>query len=200
MGDSRDSSEFDGFYAQTSRKLVGQVYALTGNLADAEDALQEAYIRAWQQWPRIREYQSPEGWVRSVACRLSTNAWWKARNRLSAHRRAEARREPLPELSADLLALISALKLLPEKQRQVLVLHYVADLTVEQIAEEAGTTPGTVKSRLARGRAALAPLVSEFSDEPVDRPRSDVRRPPTGSSRVVAAPHPLTSSKGYPNA
>lgn len=199
MGDSRDSREFDDFYAQTSRKLVGQVYALTGNLSDAEDALQEAYIRAWQQWSKIREYQSPEGWVRSVACRLSTNAWWKAKNRLSAHRRAEAHRE-VPELGPDLLALVSALKQLPEKQRQVLVLHYVADLTVEQIAEEAGTTPGTVKSRLSRGRAALAPLVSEFSDEPVDRPRADIRRPPAGATRVVAAQHRLTSSKGYPNA
>jgi RNA polymerase sigma-70 factor (ECF subfamily) len=185
MGDSRDSAEFDDFYTQTSRRLVGQVYALTGDLGEAEDALQEAYIRAWQQWPKIREYQSPEGWVRSVACRLSTNAWWKARNRLSAHRRAAVRREPAPELGPDLLALISALRLLPEKQRQALVLHYVADLTVDQIAAEAGTTPGTVKSRLSRGRAALAPLVSEFSDEQAER------RPP--------ARRPMTSSKGYPN-
>ncbi|MBR7836265.1 SigE family RNA polymerase sigma factor [Actinospica durhamensis] len=199
MGDSRDFTEFDDFYTQTSRKLIGQVYAFTGNLGDAEDALQEAYIRAWQQWSTIREYESPEGWVRSVACRLSTNAWWKARNRLSAHRRAEARREPVPDLGPDLLALISALKLLPEKQRQVLVLHYVADLTVEQIAEEAGTAPGTVKSRLARGRAALAPLVSEFSDEEPDRPRENTNPPAAGSPRAVLAPRKLTSSKGYPN-
>jgi RNA polymerase sigma-70 factor (ECF subfamily) len=47
----------------------------------------------------------------------------------------------------------------------VLVLHYVADLTVEQISRETGLAAGTVKSHLSRGRTALAPLVSEFSDE-----------------------------------
>ena len=61
--------------------------------------------------------------------------------------------------------LVQALRQLPERQRRVLVLHYVADLTVDQIAWETSMASGTVKSHLSRGRAALAPLVSELSDE-----------------------------------
>jgi RNA polymerase sigma-70 factor (ECF subfamily) len=168
----RDSAEFDAFYAATSEKLVGQVFAMTGDLGEAEDALQEAYVRAWQHWPKISQYEYPEGWVRTVAFRLCVNAWWKTKNRLTAHRRA-ARHEHVPELGPDLLTIVQALRQLPDKQRQALVLHYVADLTVEQIAAETGAPAGTVKSRLARGRAALAPLVSEFDDALSSRRRAD---------------------------
>jgi RNA polymerase sigma-70 factor (ECF subfamily) len=163
----RETVDFDAFYAATSRRMVGQLFAMTGDLGEAEDALQEAYIRAWQQWPKIGAYESPEGWVRSVAFKLCVNAWWKTRNRLTAHRRAAPRSEAgsEPELGPNLLALVQALRQLPERQRRVLVLHYVADLSVEQITRETGMPAGTVKSYLSRGRAALAPLVSEFSDE-----------------------------------
>jgi RNA polymerase sigma-70 factor, ECF subfamily len=163
----RETAEFDAFYTATSHRLVGQLFAMTGDLGEAEDALQEAYIRAWQQWPKIGAYENPEGWVRSVAFKLCVNAWWKTRNRLTAHRRAAPRSEasPEPELGPNLLALVQALRQLPERQRRVLVLYYVADLSVDQISREAGMPAGTVKSYLSRGRAALAPLVSEFSDE-----------------------------------
>jgi len=163
----RETADFDAFYAATSHRLVGQLFAMTGDLGEAEDALQEAYIRAWQQWPKIGAYESPEAWVRTVAFRLCVNAWWKARNRLTAHRRAAPRSEagPEPELGPNLLALVQALRQLPERQRRVLVLHYVADLSVDQITHETGMPPGTVKSDLSRGRKALAPLVSEFSDD-----------------------------------
>jgi RNA polymerase sigma-70 factor, ECF subfamily len=177
----RDTAEFDAFYAATSRRLVGQLFAMTGDLGEAEDALQEAYIRAWQQWPKIGAYANPEGWVRSVAFKLCVNAWWKTRNRLTAHRRAAPRSEAGSgsELGPDLLALVRALRQLPERQRRVLVLHYVADLTVEQITRETGMPAGTVKSYLSRGRAALAPLVSEFSD---DRPAAQAEE---GAGRHV---------------
>jgi RNA polymerase sigma-70 factor (ECF subfamily) len=161
----RDPAEFDAFYAASSHRLVGHVFAMTGDLGEAEDALQEAYIRAWQRWPKLREYENPEAWVRTVAFRLCINSWWRAKNRLTAHRREAARAEQVPGLNPDLLALIQAMRQLPDKQRRALVLHYVADLTVEQIAAETGATPGTVKSWLHRGRRALAPLVSEFTDE-----------------------------------
>ena len=161
----RDTAEFDAFYVATSRRLLGQLFVMTGDRDEAEDALQEAYVRAWQHWPKIGKYENPEGWVRSVAYKLCVNAWWKTRNRLTAHRRAAPRTEAGPELGPDLTVLVQALRQLPERQRRVLVLHYVADLTVDQIAWETSMASGTVKSHLSRGRAALAPLVSELSDE-----------------------------------
>jgi len=158
------TDDFDMFYAATSRRLVGQVFAMTGDLGEAEDAVQEAYIRAWRRWPRIRAYDDPEGWIRVVAYRITVNSWHKARNRLTAHR--AGRPDELPGLSPDLVALVSALRKIPEAQRRAIVLHHLAGLSVEEIARETGAPTGTVKARLARGRRALAPLVSEFDDNP----------------------------------
>jgi RNA polymerase sigma-70 factor (ECF subfamily) len=103
------------------------------------------------------------------------NSWRKAKNRLAAHHRAGRRREQ-PAPSPDGLALVSALQKIPKAQRQVIVLYHVADLSIDEIAQELGAPTGTIKARLARGRKALAPLVAEFDDEP--------RR-----SRPVSQPH-----------
>ncbi len=186
-----ETTEFDAFFSATSHRLVGQLFALTGDIGEAEDALQEAYIRAWQHWSKVSAYENPEVWVRSVAFKLCVNAWWKTRNRLSAHRRAALRQEEVPELSSDLLALVQALRQLPERQRRVLVLHYLADLTVGQISRETGMAPGTVKSHLSRGRAALAPLVSESSDE---EPSIRAHRSPV---RTRTRTHAWISEEGF---
>jgi RNA polymerase sigma-70 factor (ECF subfamily) len=160
----RQSEDFDAFYAATSRKLVGQLFAMIGNLSEAEDAVQEAYTRAWQRWSTISDYQEPEAWIRTVAYRISVNSWRKAKNRLIAHHRTGGSGEE-PELSPDMVAVISALKKIPETQRRVIVLYHLVDLSIEQIALETGAPIGTVRARLARGRRALAPWVSDLQDE-----------------------------------
>ena len=65
----------------------------------------------------------------------------------------------------DRLALIAALRAIPAEQRRAVVLHHLAGLSVEEIAHETGAPTGTVKSRLARGRRALAGHVSEYADD-----------------------------------
>ena len=64
------------------------------------------------------------------------------------------------------VALVEALKQLPEAQRQAIVLHHIADLPVHEVARETGAPEGTVKARLARGRAALQQILS---DGPLDQ-------------------------------
>lgn len=150
-----DVEDFDMFYAGTSRRLVGQIFAMVGNLSEAEDAVQEAFCRAWPRWGSLRDYADPEGWIRTVAYRIAVSSWRKAANRLLAHRRASGREE-VPGASAEHLALHAALRRLPLEQRRVLVLHHLVGLSVQEIAAEVGVAPGTVKSRMARGRRALA--------------------------------------------
>ena len=70
-----------------------------------------------------------------------------------------------PGASPDRLALVAALREIPAEQRRAIVLHHLVGLTVEEISHETGTPTGTVKSRLARGRRALAGHVSEYADE-----------------------------------
>ena len=159
----RDTSEFDEFYAGTSRRVLGQVYAMTGDMAAAEDAVAEAYTRAWQRWPSVSRADSPEAWVRTVASRTAISTWRKTRNRLRAHHRLAPSTTDPTVLGPDHVVLVDALRQIPHQQRQALVLHYVAGATVAEIAREMGAAEGTVKSWLSRGRAALNARLTEPS-------------------------------------
>jgi RNA polymerase sigma-70 factor, ECF subfamily len=155
---------FDEFYAASFRRLVGQLYAMTGNLPEAEDAVQEAYARAWQRWDKVREYGAPEAWIRTVAYRIAISASRKAKNRLLAQHHHGAGRDQLPGLNPDHLVLMDALRRISADQRRAIVLHYLVGLTVEEIADETAAPSGTVKTWLSRGRKAMAPYVSEFAE------------------------------------
>ena len=146
---------FASFYASSYRRLLGQLFAVTGDLAEAENVLQEAYARAFVRWSRIGAYDLPEAWVRRVAINLAAMADRSLRRRARALLRLGP--PPLvPELSPELLDLRDALAALPLGQRQVIVLHHLVGLPVEEVASELRLATGTVKSRLARGRAAMA--------------------------------------------
>lgn len=159
----RDAQEFDVFYTASSPRLLGQMYAVTGSRADAEDAVAEAYSRAWQRWSQVRQCEKLEAWVRQVAGRIAVSAWRKSVNRVRAHRRA-ASDQDIPGMTPDLLALIAELRRLPPEQRRAIVLHHLAGRSVAEIAEETNAPAGTVKARLSRGRQALARQLGD-SDE-----------------------------------
>jgi RNA polymerase sigma-70 factor (ECF subfamily) len=165
-----DGLDFDEFYTASFRRIVSQIYAMTGNLTEAEDSVQEAYARAWQRWSDVRGFGDPESWIRTVAYRLSVSAWRKAVNRRTAHRRAAGPTD-LPGLSPDHLALVSALRMISAEQRRAIVLYHLVGLTIAEIAAETGNPEGTVKSHLSRGRKALAPLVSEYAEVGAGGPR-----------------------------
>ena len=153
--------QFDAFYDATYRRTVGQIFAVTGSMAEAEDAAQEAYARAWQRWDRLDE--QPEVWVRVVAHRLAVSSWRKSVNRLVAHRREYSHADE-PAAGAERLAIIDALRRIPRDQRVAIVLYHYVGLSVQEIAAHTGTRTGTVKARLARGRKALVPHLSEPGD------------------------------------
>jgi RNA polymerase sigma-70 factor (sigma-E family) len=158
----RDSAEFDAFYAGSSGRVLGQLYAMTGNRSEAEDAVAEAYARAWQRWSTVRDCDSPEAWVRRVASRIAVSAWRKAVNRIRAHHR-DTHTQETDGLSPDHVALVAALRQIPPDQRRVIVLHHLVGLSVAEISVEVGAPTGTVKARLARGRKAMA---AHLSDDP----------------------------------
>ena len=146
---------FDASY----RKLVVQLYAVTGSFDEAEDLVQEAFVRAAASGRRFLGVDNHEAWLRTAAVNAHRSRWRKLRN----GQRARARMLPPPrdpEAVESHLEIITALRALPEAQRQVIALHYLADLPVETIAHELGIPPGTVKSRLSRGRDALAAHLS----------------------------------------
>ncbi|BCJ42464.1 RNA polymerase sigma24 factor [Actinoplanes ianthinogenes] len=147
--------DFDGFYRDTSRRLMRYAYGLTGDPGEAQDLVQEAYARAWQRWRHVSGYEDPEAWLRLVVNRLSTDRWRRLFVRRS-HAAAERPRPPVAPPTEDTVLLVRALRTLPVTHRNALALHYLLDRSVAEIAVETGASVGTVKSWLSRGRAGLA--------------------------------------------
>ncbi|MFB7509114.1 SigE family RNA polymerase sigma factor, partial [Streptomyces broussonetiae] len=150
--------EFDAFYAAAFPRLTGQLYAFTGDHGEAQDVVQEAFVRAWDRRRDFLAEGAPEAWIRTVAMRLAVSRWRRARRWLElVCRTPPPESTPGPELQhAHFADLVAALRRLPETQRMAVVLHHLCDLSVEQVASETGAPVGTVKARLSRGRAALA--------------------------------------------
>ena len=160
------SREFDEFYAISYRRILGQFYAMNGDLAAAEDAAAEAFTRAWQRWGTVRRGAAPEAWVRTVAVRVEIRTWRTNGNRLRGQGRSlSPAASDAPGLGPDHVALVQALRTLPDGQRRALVLHYFADAPVSVIAKELGAPEGTVKSWLLRGRQALGEQLGENLSE-----------------------------------
>jgi RNA polymerase sigma-70 factor, ECF subfamily len=158
------TDDFDAFYLGSARRLLRYALGLTGDVADAQDLVQEAYARAWQRWRRLSRYDDAEGWLRLVVTRLATDRWRRLGVRRTA---ASALRPPRPAEppSDDVVVLVAALRTLPLPQRRALALHYLLDRSVNDIARETGASPGTVKSWLSRGRVGLAAALGEtFTD------------------------------------
>ncbi|GLZ36742.1 sigma-70 family RNA polymerase sigma factor [Actinokineospora sp. NBRC 105648] len=145
---------FEQLYRSGYRRLVLSAYAVLGDLGEAEEVAQEAFAVGYRKRSTLAAADSPEAWLRTVA----VNA---ARRR--AKRRAMLDRIMFREPALGLVAaageyadLHDAIRGLPVDQRSVVVLHYLADLPVAEIAELLGIAPGTVKSRLSRARQCLA--------------------------------------------
>jgi RNA polymerase sigma factor (sigma-70 family) len=157
---------YDGCY----RRLVGQLYALTWDLGEAQDAVQEAFVRALAAPRRFARLDNPEAWLRVVAVNVA-----RRRMRRHAHLDRLLRRDPppvqaVPGLSPDHVAVVAALRKLPPAQAEAIALHHLADLRVSEIAELTGVAEGTVKARLSRGRARLAELLADEPEPDLEVP------------------------------
>lgn len=156
--------EFVGdVFTASPRRLVGQMYALCGDLAAAEDAVQEAFVRAIDHKREFRRTDNPEAWLCRVAINVQRNRWRRLKTYLGLQHRLDGQ-PPALEPGSDHVMVMQALAELPEGQRLVIVLHHLVDLSVREVAAMLDIPTGTVKARLARGRAALA-LTMPRSDE-----------------------------------
>ncbi|WP_435795466.1 RNA polymerase sigma factor [Micromonospora luteifusca] len=154
---------FDDFYHANFRGLVVQLTAYTGDRGQAQDLVQEAFCRAYARWDRLARYEDPLAWVRKVAWNLGHNRWRRLRTAQTWLLRQ--RETHVAEPSPDRVAVDAALAKLPPKQRRAVVLHYLADLTIAEIAAQEQVAEGTVKSWLHRGRTALATHLRDTNEE-----------------------------------
>lgn len=152
-------------YAVSAGRLVAQMFALTGDFAEAQDVVQEAFVRALARPRALRQVDNPEAWLRTVAMNLARS---RHRRRMLFDRLVRTGRVERPPgqvdgLSPDHVALVTALQRLPRDVRATVVLHHIADLPVAEVARALGCSVEAVKTRLVRGRRALA---GHLDDEP----------------------------------
>lgn len=143
-------------------RLVGAVSMVSGSVPLAEDAVQEAFARAWERTQRGESFEHLPGWVATVALNLARSG----RRRRQTERRAVARlgaRRPAPEAEWSNLhdVVRAAIDALPRRQREAVCLYYLLDLDVRTVADLLGVSPGTVKTALSRARSSLADVLSE---------------------------------------
>lgn len=151
--------EFEAFVRESSSAVATTAYLLVGDRHRAEELAQQAYERVWRAWPRAR--QDPLPYARRVLVNLRVDHWRR--------RRRERLVDVVPEQAHgsgdDAVALrdelVRALMTLPPRQRRVVVLRHLLDLSVEQVSDELGVTPGTVKAAASRGLAALRVVLGE---------------------------------------
>lgn len=156
---------FDEVYAAHYADLTVQLYAYFGDRQEAQDVAQEAFCRALARWSTVSRYDDPVAWTRRVAWNLAVSRWRRARTALSHLRRQRPDEPQLDGPSPDRIALFAALAELPVRQRRAMVLHYLADLPVGEIARREGVAEGTVKSWLHRGRSALSARLGLTTEE-----------------------------------
>lgn len=165
----RRDEEFAEFFSarfDASRRIA---YALCGNWIDAEEITQTAFVRVYARWAKVR-FETVDAYLRTVLTRvfLDTKRRGRAREQVVAE---------LPDLAVpadtspdERLTMRAALLAVPPGQRAVLVLRFVADLSVDQVAETLGCSTGTVKSQTARGLATLREAYHRGQSDMVQRP------------------------------
>ena len=151
-------------YAAAYPRLVGQLVGVTGNPAEAEDVVMEAFARAATRHSSFHEADNPEAWLRTVAVNLARSRW-RRMLRWTHLIPSLAMSEAYADLAEDRVALMAALRSLPVAQREAIALHHLADLPVAEVALTLGVPEGTVKARLSRGRAALAALLEPSKED-----------------------------------
>ena len=154
MDDEQGREEFELFFHAYAHRLVAEAFLLTGNRQDAQDLVQEVFVRVWQHWPIVAEHDHPEAWGRRVMRNLAANRW--RRSLLEQRHRQMAVPEHGQAPDADHLDIVKALQQLSGRPRQAMILHAVVGLSVEEIAGELRVPAGTVRSWLHRSRRVVA--------------------------------------------
>ncbi|MEV5764889.1 sigma-70 family RNA polymerase sigma factor [Micromonospora sp. NPDC052213] len=159
-------------YAAAASRLVSQLFAITGDYAEAQDVVQDAFVRALARPGRFGQVEHPEAWLRTVALNIARSRHRRRMvfARLALSGQLDGGQRGAPGMSPDHVALVSALQRLPRPAREAVVLYHIADMTVADVAETLGCSVEAVKTRLVRARRALAVGLDDTADITTVRP------------------------------
>lgn len=142
--------DFADFYERDFTRVSAAVRAYCGDADVAYEATQEAFARCYARWGKLKGEPWRAGWVTTTAINLSSRHFKGPSNQGSFEHVPAS-----PGPSGDQLDLLAQLRSLPERQRQAVVLHYLIDLPVTEVAELMSLSEGAVKSHLHKARVSL---------------------------------------------
>ncbi|WP_279579804.1 RNA polymerase sigma factor [Fodinicola feengrottensis] len=161
-GGSPDPRDFvERLYIDSASQLLVAAFALTGNVAEAQDAVHEAFLGAFAHPSRIVRADNPVAYLRTVTLNIARERFRRRQRLRVLMRRIPVPDDQLPGLSPDRTALLAAIRQLPANQREAITLFYLADMSVEDVAANLKAPTGMVKAWLSRGRAHLATLLGD---------------------------------------
>jgi len=154
--------EFGDYYASRAHRMRATAYLMCGDWHRAEDVVQNAFIKLYLGWHRIRADTPPDQYVRQVIATTLIDDGrrpWRRERATPDHTIPERSvNDPMPE---DRMVLLAALARLPARQRVTLVLRFFEDLSTEETAAMLGIATGTVKSQTSRGLESLRSVLGE---------------------------------------
>jgi RNA polymerase sigma-70 factor (sigma-E family) len=178
--DAASKRQFEGFAAGASDSLLRTGYLMTGDVGNAEDLVQETFLRVARRWNRVRSMDRPTAYARRILINLVLDdAGRRSRQQAELgpqdagiYAADESATRALREVD-DLAEFRWALAQLPARQRAVLVLRYWEDLPVAEVANVLGCSAATVTSTASRAAARLAQALNRSglpSTGPTTRP------------------------------
>jgi len=168
-----DAGEFTKFYQASKDDCLRAVVASTGDHRAAEDAVAEAFARAWAGWRTVSQHPAPAAWVVRTALNVNVS-WWRRRRREvplvgAGPEQADQRGVDGADAALAVQAITSALRRLPVRQREVVVLRTFLDLDTARTAEVLGIAPGTVTAHMARAVTTLRAELQGSEREEIGR-------------------------------
>jgi RNA polymerase sigma factor (sigma-70 family) len=150
---SNEQAEFADFFRSSWEPCLRAVLAVVGSPQLAEDQVAEAFTKAWASWRKVRRHPAPKAWVVRTALNTGASWWrWRSREMPLADHDLTAPGGPGDGFDASLL---TALRRLPPRQREVIALRIFLDLDTDTIARQLGIEAGTVRMHLSRAVMAL---------------------------------------------
>jgi RNA polymerase sigma-70 factor (sigma-E family) len=165
LGVEQYQREFAEFYAAAWDDCLRIVVVSVGNRALGEDLVAEAFTRAWASWRKVRGLAEPRAWVIRSALNAHVS-WWRRHRREVALGSHDATATTIQNPGLD-SSLVTALRRLPVRQRQVIALRLLLDLDTATTAEMLGMSGSTVRSHLHRAVAALRRDIPARNDQEI---------------------------------
>jgi RNA polymerase sigma-70 factor (ECF subfamily) len=148
---------YSAFFRQEFARVVRTIHLIVRDEAKAEDVAQDAFLRLFQNWPKVSQFDRPEAWVRRIAIRIAM----RGRRRDQLWTALRVKLVPTHDVPPPNLDVADAIGRLPASQRAAIALYYYEDRPVAHIAAILGCTESTARVHLHHGRKRLAQLLGD---------------------------------------